>query len=81
MFEFPKYSPDLNPCDYFLWKDIDRRMDQCAPSRREKRDAFLARLRRVALATDRAVIRKALLQMKPGIQAVYDQDGGHISMD
>ena len=79
--DFPKYSPDLNPCDYFLWQCIDRRMDSCAPKGRETKTSFMARLRRVALATNRATIRKALAQMKPRIQAVYDAKGAHITMD
>ena len=56
-------------------------MDQCAPKGRETKDSFMARLRRIALATDRAVIRRALAQMKPRVQAAYDAKGAHITMD
>ena len=26
LIEFPAYSPDLNPCDYFVWDEVHRRM-------------------------------------------------------
>ena len=32
---FPTYSPDLSPCDYFLWRNIEARMVKCATKRQE----------------------------------------------
>ena len=78
---FPKYSPDLNPCDYFLWRNIEARMATCTPKGKETTDAFKARLRRVALATKPSVVRAKVAQMKERIAAVAAADGGNISMD
>ena len=79
--EFPTYSPDLNPCDYFLWKDIERRMNACQNMRRESREQYLARLKRAALSTSKETVRKGLAQMPARIRAVCDADGAHIAMD
>lgn len=29
--DFPRYSPDLNPMDFFLWEEVERRMAKSAP--------------------------------------------------
>ena len=28
--DFPRYSPDLNPMDFFLWEEVERRMTKSA---------------------------------------------------
>ena len=77
----PRYSPDLNPLDYFLWADIDRRMNLSAPRGRESKEAFKRRLRTTAFATPRALVRRAVLQMKQRVAAVYAAEGGDITLD
>ena len=77
----PRYSPELNPLDYFLWADIDRRMNASAPKGKESKAAFKARLRATAFATPRALVRKAVLQMKPRAKAIYEANGGDITLD
>ena len=47
-----------------------------APKGRESKSVFIKRF-----ATDKAIVKKALAQMKPRIHAVYAAGGGHISMD
>ncbi len=79
--EFPTYSPDLNPCDYALWDEIERRMAEQAAPQRETLDAFKARLRRTALAIPRGVIFNMLGSMVARTQEVYQNDGGHIQRD
>ncbi|CAK0858989.1 unnamed protein product, partial [Prorocentrum cordatum] len=62
--KFPKYSPDLNPLDYFLWAEVNRRMaEQSAPAN-ESQSAYKARLRRVAMGIPKSVIRAAVAKMK-----------------
>ncbi|CAK0878955.1 unnamed protein product [Prorocentrum cordatum] len=59
--KFPKYSPDLNPLDYFLWAEVNRRMaEQSAPAN-ESQSAYKARLRRVAMSIPKSVIRAAVV--------------------
>ena len=79
--EFPKYSPDLNPMDFFLWSDIEKRMSANAPSGRETVKAFKKRLRLTALRTSSATIEKAVEGVKSRADAIYHADGGNISRD
>lgn len=79
--EFPRYSPDLNPWDFSLWDDIQRRMDTSAPAGNESRAAFKERLRRTAMATPTATVKKALMGMKKRIKAVYDAGGQDVDCD
>ena len=78
---WPRYSPDLNPFDFFLWENITDRMEASAPSGHETIDELKKRMRRVALRTPKAVIRKAILQMSTRIQKVYEEKGGDIDID
>jgi len=77
----PKYSMDLNPWDYSLFKDIDDRVAQGAPKGRETIAGFKKRARLVALRTPEAVVRKAFENMKPRIKAVVKAKGGNIERD
>ena len=78
----PRYSPDLNPLDYFLWDDIEHRVAASAPkSKRESIDEFKRRLRKTAFATSRAKVAKAVGHLKKRIAAVYKAKGGHIDLD
>jgi len=79
--EFPTYSPDLNPCDYALWDEVERRLENQVPPRNESREAFKARLRRTALAIPPTVINKMLGGLVRRTRDVFANDGGHISRD
>jgi hypothetical protein len=78
--DFPKYSPDLNPCDFFLWSEVQRRMALKKEPRHETVAGYKARLRRTALAIPEAVIRKAVLSIRKRAQQVFDADGGDIPL-
>ena len=78
----PRYSPDLNPLDFFLWSDIRRRMTKCDPkNKKESVQEYKKRLRKVAMSTSKVLIRKALANMKKRIAAVYAEKGQHIKID
>ena len=78
----PPYSPDLNPCDFFLWDNIEQRMARSAPKNaKESLAKYKARLRKTATATSKHLVRKALLNMKPRVQAIYEAKGRDIDMD
>lgn len=57
----PRYSPDLNPLDFFLWNNIEQRMAMNAPSGKESVEQYKRRLRKVAMSTSRILIRKTLV--------------------
>ena len=79
--EFPTYSPDINPLDYALWDEVERRMAACTPPRVESMQEFKGRLRRVALTIPADVVSKMLCSMKGRMQSIHDVAGGHIPRD
>ena len=79
--DLPRYSPDLNPCDYFLWDEIQRRMSQGEPDCPESAAKYKARLRKVAMGIPATVIRRGVQAMKRRCQAVFDAKGGNIACD
>ncbi len=74
--EFPTYSPDLNPLDFSLWAEVDRRMANQKAPEGEANDAFKARLKHVAMSMPESVIKRMLASV-----AGYERDGGHIRQD
>lgn len=78
----PPYSPDLNPCDFFLWNSIESRMQKCDPkSAGETVEQYKKRLRKIALATPPRVLGKAVASIKKRAHAIYNADGGNIRFD
>ena len=78
---FPTYSPDLNPCDYALWDEVQRRMDSQPVPAQETIAEFKERLRRTALTIPARTVRKLVASMKTRTQDVYERRGGHIPRD
>ena len=79
--EFPRYSPDLNPLDFALWNEVERRMSEQEQPEDETVDEFKARLRRTALMIPKAVVTKMLASVKHRAQIIYDNNGGNGSRD
>ena len=79
--DFPPYSPDLNPLDYFLWNDVLSRMDRNEPKQVEGKAAYAKRLRLTALRTSPVKVTKALEGMKVRIKQIWEADGGDIERD
>jgi hypothetical protein len=78
---FPRYSPDLNPMDYFLWEEVASRMGENEPRAVETVEAFKKRLRRTAFAIPKSVIKKGILDLKKRIQNCYDNGGKCVTWD
>ena len=78
----PKRSPCLNVCDYYLWSAVNKRMrlqERKFPAgKRESRKAFLARLRRAALALPTATLEAAIGGMKQRCARLEAALGGNI---
>ena len=82
--EYPRYSPDLNPLDFFVWNEVARRMNKEAIDKglkREPTEAYKIRLRRTAMSLPEDVIRKAVGSMKRRAAAIVDAKGDNITMD
>ena len=78
---FPRHSPDLNPLDFSLWDEIERRVLQRAPKKVETVAEYKARLRRTALALPKELVTKAVGSMPKKIKEVRDAKGGSIKSD
>ena len=78
---FPRYSPDLNPLDYFLWEEVENRMKAGDPNRPETLDEFKVRLRKTAMSIPQHVIRDGILSVNGRIEGCYKNKGGHIPRD
>ncbi len=78
---WPRYSPDLNPLDFSLWRNIEQRVDKTAPRGRESVTAFKARLRRVALRTSTVVVRNSVEDMRQRARMIWESSGGDITKD
>jgi hypothetical protein len=79
--EFPAYSPDLNPLDFYVWAEVERRMGKQKEPKNESQAQYKARLRRTAMALPAAVVRKAVMSIKKRAKAVVEAKGGDISRD
>ena len=81
-FEIPGHSPQLNLCDYWLWREVNRRMRQAEKNwpegKKEDRGAYLKRLKRTALSLKEDEIDRSVASMKRRCQALYDAEGGQI---
>ena len=77
----PKRSPDLNPLDYSVWAEVNRRMrkqEATWPSTKKKsRDVYLARLRRTAFNLPPTYINKVMGSMAKRCAQVIKSMGGH----
>ena len=75
----PRRIPDLNVLDYSLWHEINQRMraeeKSFAKGKKESPDEYKARLRRIALTVPRAVVEKAVGDMRRRAQAVVQAGG------
>ena len=81
-FEIPGHSPQLNVCDYWLWREVNKNMragERKFPSgKRETRVAFLRRLKRTAMSLPADVINKSIGSMKKRCKLLVDAQGGQI---
>ena len=78
---FPRFSPDLNPMDFFLWSEVQRRMADQSPPANETVEGYKSRLRRTAMRIPQAVIKKAVLDIRSRARAVAAAEGGDIARD
>ena len=78
---FPRFSPELNPCDFALWNEVARRMEATPAPKNESIEAYKAHLRRVAMGIPEGVITKMLLGIRKRAQQVWEAKGGDIPRD
>ena len=79
--DFPRYSPDLNPLDYYVWNEVNRRMAARKTPAKESVAAYKRRLKRVAMSIPKKSIQEAVAKMKPKAAEVVEAGGGRIPSD
>ena len=77
----PRYSPDLNPLDYCIWHEIERRMVENNPKSVETVVECKKRLRATALRLPKALVVKAVRAMPSRMRAVARGKGYNIAED
>ena len=81
-FRIPKHSPQLNLCDYWLWKAVNTKMRATekpwADGKKETRDAYLRRLKRSAQSLTKEEINHAAGSMKRRCLDLVAAKGGQI---
>ncbi len=78
--EFPRHSPDLNPMDFFVWPEVERRMAK-NPPKKETQAQYKARLRRVAMGIPETLVRAAVMSIRKRAKMVVTAKGGDIKRD
>ena len=73
--DWPPYSPDLNPCDYFLWGYLKGRVYKDAPM---TLDALKQAITREIEAITPETLRKVMLNFRKRLILVQEQGGRHI---
>ena len=85
VFDIPKRSPDLNVCDFALWKEVTRRMrlqeKNFARSKRETRSQYISRLKKTATRLPAKFISDSIADMQRRCQRLWDEKGGHFQED
>jgi transposase len=80
IFHIPKRSPDLNVCDYAIWRAVVRQMRlqeaQFPAAKRESRDEYISRLRKAATGLKKSFIDAAIGDMKRRCQRLFEAKGG-----
>jgi hypothetical protein len=72
---WPPHSPDINPCDFFLWSFLKEKVFQRRPANVVQLRAHIVQLCRV-LSED--LCRQVVTNIKVRLQDVVRQNGGHI---
>jgi len=80
VFEIPCRSPDLNPLDYAIWAEVNKRMRQQElnwKKKKETREQFLARLETTAQGLERDFVDKVIGNMAVRCERLYMAKGGY----
>ena len=81
VFKIPVRSPDLNPLDYAVWKQVTRKMRaqerHISHRRWESRAELVARLHKVAKGLSKKFVERAIGDMRRRCQRLYAAKGAH----
>ncbi|EZA51810.1 hypothetical protein X777_09567 [Ooceraea biroi] len=72
--EWPPYSPDLNPCDFFLWGYIK---DHCYPGNPETVSDLVVAIKKVVSNIKDDMLEKVFTSFRKRIDFCTNSDGAH----
>ena len=73
--EWPPYSPDLNPCDFFLWGHLKDKVYRDKPTTLVD---LKAGIKREVDSIDRTALANVFQGFESRLHAVIEREGGHI---
>ena len=73
--QWPPNSPDLNPCDYFLWGAVERMSNETGHSNRK---SLIAAIKSVHRRLKRSQVQTACSRFRRRVEMVIAADGGFI---
>ena len=79
VFEIPCRSPDLNPLDYSIWAEVNKRMraqERTWKTKTETRDEYVARLKRTAKGLERTFVDDVIGNLAVRCERLYQAKGG-----
>ena len=75
---FPRYSPDISPLDFSVWKVVEAKVLANCPKRVETVVEYKARMRLTALRVQRVVVFTAVGALAKRVRQLKDVKGGNI---
>ena len=73
--EWPARSPDLNPCDYWLWAHLKEKVFFLKPNTIEE---LIQNIKREVENLPEELIRKICASLKPRCMKIIENEGGYI---
>ena len=80
VFEIPCRSPALNPVDYSIWAEVNKRMreqERTWTKKKETRDQYVARLKTTAKGLERDFVDDAIGNLEVRCERLYQAKGGY----
>ena len=77
----PPRTPSMMPLDASIWKRVDEKMSETAPSITETKAQFAKRLKKCAKSLPRGCVARAIKRTRANIQAIIDAHGYHPKND
>jgi len=72
--KWPPRSPDLNPCDYYLWGYLKYRVYRPLP---KTLDQLKANIEREIKNINKKILENVFLNLKKRCDSVIEKSGGH----
>ena len=79
--DLPTYSPDLQPLDYSIWTEVERRTTALLGTKAVSAKEYRCLLRRVAFGLPQDVVGAAVASMRKRCEQIYIANGSNIRDD